>query len=55
MLQEEFIKESDGKTYLLLEKTKETFEEEMLRRTELTGRNSFKPSKILLVWSLQFS
>ena len=37
MLQEEFIKESDGKTYLLLEKTKETFEEEMLRRTELTG------------------
>lgn len=37
MLQEEYIKESDGKTYLLLEKTKETFEEEMLRRTELTG------------------
>lgn len=37
MLEEEFKKESDGKTYLLLGKTKETFEEEMILRAEPTG------------------
>ncbi len=37
MLEEEFKKESDGKTYLLLRKTNETFEEEMIRRAEPTG------------------
>ncbi|MBQ8548075.1 MAG: FHA domain-containing protein [Lachnospiraceae bacterium] len=37
MLEEEFRKESDGRTYLLLKKTKVTFEEEMIRKTEPTG------------------
>ncbi len=37
MLEEEFKKESDGKTYLLLRKTSATFEEEMIRRAEPTG------------------
>lgn len=37
MLEEEFKKESDGKTYLLLKKTKETFEEEMIRRATPMG------------------
>ena len=37
MLEEEFKKESDGRTCLLLKKTKDTFEEEMIRRTEPTG------------------
>lgn len=32
MLAEEFKKESDGNTYLLLKKTKETFEQEMIRK-----------------------
>jgi len=37
MLEEEFKKESDGKTYLLLGKTKETFEEEMIRKAGPMG------------------
>ncbi len=37
MLEEEFKKESDGKTYLLLKKTKETFEEQMLRMAKPAG------------------
>lgn len=37
MFEEEFKKESDGKTYLLLRKTKEAFEEEMIRRTVPVG------------------
>ena len=37
MLEEEYKKESDGKTYLLLRKTKEAFEEEMIRRVEPVG------------------
>ena len=37
MLEEEFKKESDGRTYLLLKKTKETFEEEMIRKAATTG------------------
>lgn len=37
MLEEEFKKESDGKTYLLLQKMAETFEEEMVRKAEPEG------------------
>ena len=37
MLEEEFKKESDGKTYLLLQKTRDTFEEEMIRKAVPTG------------------
>lgn len=34
---EEYRKESDGKTYLLLKKTKETFEEQMIQRAKPVG------------------
>ncbi len=37
MLEEEFKKESDGKTYLLLGRTTDTFEEEMIRKAGPTG------------------
>lgn len=37
MLEEEYKKETDGKTYLLLKKTKETFEEEMIRKAAPVG------------------
>lgn len=37
MLGEEFKKESDGKTYLLLKKTKETFEERMIQKARPEG------------------
>ena len=37
MLEEEYKKESDGKTYLLLRKTKDTFEEEMIRKAMPAG------------------
>lgn len=46
MLEEEFKKESDGKTYLLLQKTKETFEEEMIRRAAPTGVLSMARSEL---------
>ncbi len=37
MLDEEFRKESDGKTYLFLRKTKETFEEQMIQTVKPVG------------------
>ena len=37
MTGEEFEKESDGRTYLLLEKTKDTFEEQMIRHARPQG------------------
>lgn len=36
-MEEEFRKESDGKTYLLLKKTKVSFEEQMIQRAKPTG------------------
>ena len=37
MTGEEYKKESDGKTYLLLEKKSDTFEEQMIQRARPTG------------------
>lgn len=37
MLEEEYKKESDGKTYLLLRKTKDTFEERMIQKVHPAG------------------
>jgi len=37
MLGEEYKKESDGRTYLLLKKTKETFEEQMIQKAKPIG------------------
>lgn len=37
MLEEEYKKESDGKTYLLLKKTKDAFEEQMIQKVHPTG------------------